>query len=171
MAVTSTGTRLYYVVPELKDTSADLTRWTPAECGEILEPGDITGPTISRSEINVTSHTTPQRSSDYLPGRTDFGTCTFTIFYNPDDESHNYLIDAQIDQDNYDDSEIFIIRHRLRRGEPAVGTIRFKAWIQNNNHAFPVDGAQSLDLTLRIIEAPVRVRPDSAWQGTPNLHS
>ncbi|MFD1913801.1 phage tail tube protein [Halodurantibacterium flavum] len=106
----------------------------------LIGPGDFELPAGEVDEIEATSHDSPNRTKEFIPGLTDNGTMTVPVDYIPGN-----------DQD-------VLLRELRRTGEliqleitPAGGTPElWAAWVKSYGRSAPVNGKATATIGFRI---------------------
>ena len=113
---------------------------------------DITGPQLSTDTDEITNHSSPDFTEEFIATVKRTGTITFPLVFNPDDQSHSDLYDAWSDrsQDQYH------IRYPDDTGDAGAGASwEFNAYCVGFSMTTPVAGHLAADITLRPASAPV----------------
>lgn len=66
-------------------------KWDPAggtDYSAVGQVQDISGPTLTRGDVDVSDHDSADGYREYLPGLADGGNVTFTIGFDPEDADH-----------------------------------------------------------------------------------
>lgn len=118
---------------------------TPTEVfATIGEATNISGPSLDRNVIDVTSHDSPDRYMEYVGGLIDTGEVTFTVNWDP-------AIHVSLISDFQDPTPR---NYRIVLASPPGGTWDFAAFITGMSHEYPHDDKMSADFTFKISGAP-----------------
>ena len=114
----------------------------------ILEVKDITGPSYTREEVEVTHQESPLNSREYIPGLLVPGEVTFEINFLPDDETQQAILqDLNVDKT----IQSFSILWASDRGTPVTAvTQAFTGFVTSFEPSAPLDGVLSGSLTIKI---------------------
>jgi predicted secreted protein len=112
---------------------------------DVANVTDISGPGMSKSEIDVTAHDSPDKFKEFIGGVRDGGSVTFDLNWDPSEVTHQSLLD-----DYYDDEQPrdYMITH-------ADGAITdFAGIVTGWSSEDPVDGEISASVTIKISGKP-----------------
>lgn len=112
--------------------------------GTIAEVGDIKGPELSRDDIDVTSHDSPDDFEEFINGIKKSGNVTFKCFFVGSDPSHSGLWGLY----SSGDSDGFTITTPV-----SADVLSFDAIVTGIGPDFPVNGVVSADVTLKVTGA------------------
>lgn len=111
----------------------------------IGEATSISGPGLSRTTIDVTSHDSVNRFMEYVGGLIDPGEVTFEVNWDP--AIHTALIP--------DFQDPLPRGYRILFPTPPGGQFDFAAFITEMSHEFPHDDKMSADFTFKISGEPI----------------
>lgn len=115
--------------------------------GEVF---DISGPGLSREEIEVTHHTSANRWREFIKGLKDAGEVTFSINYIPTNSTHaaaTGILDDFADDTVIDTWSIVF-------PDSGATTWSFPAFLTSFEPAMPIDDRLTADVTLKISGQP-----------------
>ena len=120
---------------------------TPTEVFTLIpEIRQITGPSMSAEQIDVTSHDTPGGFRDKIQGLKDWGTLTCEMLWVPNNVQHLQL---------FNDYVAGTIRHyTLTVPDADETTLNFSGFVGNNPTSIPFDGALTKSVEIIIVGSP-----------------
>jgi predicted secreted protein len=120
---------------------------TPTEGFTLIpEIRNISGPTMSAEQIDVTSHDTPGGFRDKIQGLKDWGVLNCEMLWVPSDPKHLQL---------FDDYVAGTVRnYQLTVPDAVATTLNFAAFIGNNPTQIPFDGALTKNVEFVIVGSP-----------------
>lgn len=121
----------------------------PETFGVIGEATNISGPSMSRETIDVTSHDSPEKFMEFVGSLIDPGEVTFTVNWDP--AIHIPLKD--------DLKDPLPRNYRIVLPTPPGGEWRFPAIATGMEHEYPHDDKMSADFTFKISGEPIFVEP------------
>lgn len=116
-----------------------------ATIGQII---DITGPSIERNPIDVTTRDSASYYREFIKGFKDLGELTFNVVFDGDLASHGTAA-AGLLSDFADDDTIPAWRMQF-----PGGTILFDGFLTGAEMAEPLDDALTADVTAKLTGAP-----------------
>jgi predicted secreted protein len=126
--------------------------WDPAggsSFTEIAQVRAITPPSISRSEIDVTTHDSPNGWMEYLPGLKDGGEVSFEIIFDPSLGTHDAITGLLSDFD--DDT---IASWRIIFPNTANTTWIALGFLTGFEVDAPTDDALTASITIKVTGKP-----------------
>jgi predicted secreted protein len=120
---------------------------TPTEVFTLIpEIRNISGPTMSAEQIDVTSHDTPGGFRDKIQGLKDWGVLNCEMLWVPSDTQHRQL---------FDDYVAGTVRnYQLTVPDTAMTTLNFAGFVGNNPTQIPFDGALTKNVEIVIVGSP-----------------
>lgn len=115
---------------------------------------DITGPNVSRSTIDVTSHSSPNNFKQYLTTRWEGGDISFDLLLDPQDAVHRRLVDKLGSGGAADAVDTFIIRFPAAPNKAKWATWEFEGFLSGLPLNLPVEDAVMASVTLQMTGAP-----------------
>lgn len=106
---------------------------------------DISGPDMSKTEIDVTAHDSPDKFMEFLGGLRDGGSVTFDINWNPAETTHTPLLS---DFEDDDDPRDYMITY------PDTSTTEFTGIVTGWSPSAPVDGKLTASVTIKVSGKP-----------------
>lgn len=113
---------------------------------------DITGPQLSTDTVEITNHSSPDYTEEFIATIKRTGEISFPLVFNPGDSSHAALFDAWGDRTKDDYVMTFPDADGIA-GQGAEWT--FSAYCTGFSNSAPVNGHLAADITLRPSGAPV----------------
>lgn len=113
----------------------------------IGEATNLSGPSMTRETIDVTSHDSPNGYMEFVGGLKDGGQFSFDVNYDP--AIHNIL------QDDLDDA--LPRNYRLVLPTPPGGQFDFKAFLTGMQFAFAHNDKMTASLTFKVAGKPTLV--------------
>lgn len=128
--------------------------WDKAADGNYEQIGqvkDISGPSTSRSTIEVTAHDSPDGWREFVGGLKDGGEVTFAISFDAELPIHSDLLT------DYDNNGCKPSKWRLSLSTCGVqaATWEFGGFLTAYAPGAPVDGSNTADLTVKVTGKPV----------------
>ena len=120
----------------------------------------IRGPTGQTEQIDVTSHSSPSGSKEFIAGPRDYGTLTFTINFNPSDNTHKdrdglAVTTTETDGLLYQFRTGTTYHYRLQFPQTSPDTQwEFDGFVQGFEVNLPVDDAMTADVTIKVSGVP-----------------
>jgi len=115
----------------------------------LAQVGDISGPSLGASNVEVTNHSSTGNYREYVPTFLEPGELTATLFYDPADATHDPSTGILADY------EARTLRNfQLVFTDDASTTWAFSAYVTGFSINAPVDGALTADLTLMLTGQP-----------------
>lgn len=116
--------------------------------GQIM---DITGPQLSTDTDEITNHSSPDHTEEFIATIKRTGEITFPLVFNPGDASHAALYDEWLNRSLSD----YVMTFPDSDGIADAGAQwSFTAYCTGFGNAAPVTGHLSADVTLRPSGAP-----------------
>lgn len=106
---------------------------------------DISGPDMTKNEIDVTAHDSPDKFMEFLGGLRDGGSVTFDINWDPAETTQQPLL-ADFEDD--DDPRDYMITY------PDTSTTEFSAVVTGWSTSAPVDGKLTASVTMKVSGKP-----------------
>lgn len=126
----------------------------------IADVRSIRGPTGANEPLDVTSHSSPSGSKEFIAGPRDYGTMTFTINFNPNNNTHKDFDGIAATPDTAD-GILYMFRtggtyHWQLLFVPASPDVQwdFDGFVQGVEVNLPVDDAMTADVTVKISGVP-----------------
>lgn len=119
----------------------------------VAEVTDIGGPGMSREDIDMTHHQSPNRWREFAKGLKDGGEVTFTINYIPTNATHNVATGVLADFAN----DTTVDTWSLVFPDGGATTWSFPGFITDFEPAAPIDDKLAADITIKISGAPTLV--------------
>jgi hypothetical protein len=110
----------------------------------IAEVGDIDGPEYSTDEIDVTSHDSPGRGEEVIPGLKRWGAVSFPMNSVPDDPGQQDLWVAW--EDGTTDTYVITRTDGIQEG--------FEGFVRNIGRAAGVTDRNLMNVEIRVAQAP-----------------
>lgn len=115
----------------------------------VAQVGDISGPSLSASQTEVTNHSSAGNYREFVPTFLEPGELTASIFYDPADATHDPSTGILADY------EARTLRNwQLVFTDTGTTTWAFAAYVTGFSISAPVDGALTADLTLMLTGQP-----------------
>lgn len=116
--------------------------------GQIM---DITGPQLSTDTDEITNHSSPDQTEEFIATIKRTGEVSFPLVFNPDAAAHAALFAAWDDRTKDD----YIMNYPDSAGVAGGGASWiFSAYCTGFSMAAPVTGHLSADVTLRVTGSP-----------------
>ncbi|OII64589.1 hypothetical protein BJP40_19815 [Streptomyces sp. CC53] len=109
---------------------------------------NLSGPSRSRTMIDVSAHDSANKYREYVKGMKDGGEVTATINYRPGETTHQAL-DADFEEDDLRDYQLVMLP-----GDPDEHTWDFTAGISEISDEFPLDDKMAREVTFKISGKP-----------------
>jgi len=122
---------------------------TPEVFSRIPEVGDIKAPKGTAEEIDVSSH--DSAAKEFLLGLSDGGECSFPINFIPGDTAQQALYDASKSK--------ALVNFQIKDDDVPSMTLAFAARVKEFPFVFPVSGAVTTDVVLRVSGDPILTVP------------
>jgi len=116
--------------------------------GQIM---DITGPQLSTDTDEITNHSSPDHTEEFIATIKRTGEITFPLVFNPGDEAHMALFTAWQNR-SLDDYVMTFPDEEGNTGEGASWS--FNAYCTGFSNSAPVTGHLAADITLRPSGSP-----------------
>lgn len=111
---------------------------------------DIQGPNITRADVDVTDHDSPDGYREYLPGLADGGTVTFIIGFDNANVEHTTNLLANLEDDQCT-MATWQLTLNVCNGT-AVWT--WSGYVNNYNPSAPVEGENTAALSIKVSGKP-----------------
>jgi len=112
---------------------------------------DITGPQLSTDTDEITNHSSPDNTEEFIATIKRTGEVTFPLVFNPEATAHAALFTAWEDR-TLDD---YIMTYPDETGTASAGASwDFTAYCTGFSMSAPVDGHLAADITLRVTGSP-----------------
>ncbi len=116
--------------------------------GQIM---DITGPQLTTDTDEITNHSSPDHTEEFIATIKRTGTVTFPLVFNPGDASHAALFTAWDDR-SLDD---YVMTYPDADGNVDAGAEwDFQAYCTGFSESAPVAGHLAAEITLKVTGAP-----------------
>ena len=116
--------------------------------GQIM---DITGPQLSTDTDEITNHSSPDFTEEFIATVKRVGEVTFPLVFDPDNAGHSALFTAWDDRTR----DFYIITYPDETGTAGAGASwDFYAYCTGFSMTAPVAGHLAADITLRVAAAP-----------------
>lgn len=116
--------------------------------GQIM---DITGPQLSTDTDEITSHSSPDFTEEFIATVKRTGTITFALVFDPDNNGHAALFTAWDDRTK----DFYVMTYPDETGAAEAGASwDFYAYCTGFSMTAPVTGHLAADVTLRVTGAP-----------------
>ena len=116
--------------------------------GQIM---DITGPQLSTDTDEITNHSSPDHTEEFIATIKRVGEITFALVFDPDNSGHVALQAAWSDRS----ADSYVMTYPDDAGNTGAGASwSFDAYCTGFSMAAPVTGHLSADVTLRAASAP-----------------
>lgn len=116
---------------------------------------DITGPGITRGDIDVSDHDSANNYREFLPGLADGGNVTFSLGFDPANAQHIQTagtgLMVSVEQDGCIIPSWTIVNDTCA----GTATLTFDAYVNGYTFNFPVEGEITGDLSLKVTGRPV----------------
>lgn len=113
---------------------------------------DISGPALSTDTDEITNHSSPEHTEEFIATIKRTGEISFPLVFNPGDAAHADLYQSWFDRTKDD----YIMTFPDSDGNAGAGAEwAFSAYCTGFGNAAPVTGHLSADITLRPSGAPV----------------
>ena len=113
---------------------------------------DITGPQLSTDTDEITNHSSPDFTEEFIATVKRTGTVTFPLVFNPEDSAHAALFAAWEDRTQ----DAYVMAYPDDTGTAEAGASwNFNAYCTGFSMTAPVAGHLAADVTLRVTGAPV----------------
>lgn len=119
----------------------------------VAEVNDISGPGLSRDNIEVTHHQSANRWREFIKGLKDGGEVTFSVNYIPTNATHNVAAGMLGDFSN----ETTVDTWSLVFPDTGATTWSFPGFITSWEPAEPIDDKLSADVTIKVSGQPTLV--------------
>jgi len=135
-----------------------LLKWDPAGGTAYVAIGqvkDISGPDISRGDIDVTDHDSTLGWREFLPGLPDGGSLSFTIGFDPGNAAHGTAAGTGLIGDFDRDGctmPAFEMTLNLCTG---TGVWTFDGYPNSMSFAASIEGENTADLSIKITGKPL----------------
>jgi len=117
----------------------------------IVDVKSITGPTLTRDIIDVTSHSSSSGFREFINGLKDGGTVTFDINFDPVEATHKNAAGGLLESYVSGDVESW----KIIFPDPALTEWTFSGVIQDFQTSMGIDDALSASVTVKVTGAPV----------------
>lgn len=115
------------------------------------EVSSINGPTQETNVVDVTSHSTSDPYRRKFPTLLTMGKLSFTIFYNPDDSTHDAVTGLKADWRGR------VVRDwQLLNPGGTTGT-QCSGFVSQMSEAYPVDGVMTSNVTIDLTGPPTDI--------------
>ena len=112
---------------------------------------DITGPQLSTDTDEITNHSSPDNTEEFIATIKRTGTIDFPLVFNPDDAAHSAMFTAWKNRTR----DLYDLTYPDETGTAGQGANwQFDAYVVGFSMAAPVDGHLSADVSLRVAAAP-----------------
>lgn len=113
---------------------------------------DIAGPALTTDTDEITNHSSPEHTEEFIATIKRTGEVTFPLVFNPSDAGHDLLY-AEWKNRSLSD---YVMTYPDETGTAGAGDgWAFSAYCTGFSMAAPVGGHLSADITLRVTGAPV----------------
>ncbi len=117
--------------------------------GQIM---DITGPQLSTDTDEITNHSSPEHTEEFIATIKRTGEISFPLVFNPGDAEHADLYQSWFDRSK----DAYVMTFPDEDGNAGMGASwSFNAYCTGFSNAAPVTGHLAADITLRPSGAPV----------------
>lgn len=116
----------------------------------VAEVNDITPPSLSRDDIEVTHHQSPSRWREFIKGLKDAGEFSMSINYIPSNSTHNASTGLLADFAN----DTTIDTWTLVFPDTAATTWSFPGYVKGFSPSAPIDDKLSADVTMKVAGQP-----------------
>ena len=120
-------------------------RWGEASWTDIAEIVTITGPSMSRDTIDVTSLSSTGGYRQWIPGFRDGGTVVLAMIFRRDNFD---TMKADFESDSLQNYEILI-------NDAESTSLEFEGFVTEMPLTIPADAAVTMDVTIKITSEPV----------------
>jgi hypothetical protein len=126
--------------------------------------GDITGPSNTMAEIDVTSHSTGVPIKQTIPGLIDLGDLAFPCFWNPADPTQNINSPFGIE---YLFLNRVVTKWQLIMTDPTRRTRQFYGFVKTMGEDYKISGVCTRNIAIRItspmkdVPSPIALNPSS----------
>lgn len=147
MKRTAFGTILQYTDPDFVFDEEE-----PDELGAVVihYVADITGPEVSVEAVDVTTHDSPDRFNESLPGMADGGEVAFDLMFDPDTDGHERIL-ALVAQRSLIEFALIL--------PGASGQFEFTGFFTKAGPTFPVKDALKASASIKVSGKPVFTPP------------
>lgn len=125
---------------------------SPTNFAAIAQVGDITGPTMTAGTYDSTSHDTTGGYKTFITGLKDAGEVGFKLFFDPAAATHKDATGGLVDA--YKNNLVNYWKIAMGNVSPAANWT-FRGVITKIDFAYPVDGPQTAQVTIKISGASV----------------
>ena len=120
---------------------------------------DIAGPALATDTDEITNHSSPEHTEEFIATIKRTGEVTFPLVFNGEDSGHQLLYEAWRDRSK----DAYVMTYPDEDGIAGAGDgWAFSAYCTGFSMAAPVGGHLSADVTLRISGAPVPTWAESS---------
>lgn len=113
---------------------------------------DIAGPALSTDTDEITNHSSPDHTEEFIATIKRTGEVTFPLVFNPGDAAHDALYDEWRDRSK----SPYVMTYPDETGEAGAGDgWGFDAYCTGFAMTAPVGGHLAADVTLKVSGAPV----------------
>lgn len=113
---------------------------------------DIEGPNMSRENIDVTTHDSPQGFREFIPSLRDGGEVTFDIEYDPSLVTHGDTPEGLLGMFKTDNVPNWQLIFPIEGSYGFYG-FAFTGYVSNFSSAEPVDGSVKASITIKVAGA------------------
>lgn len=113
---------------------------------------DITGPQLATDTDEITNHSSPDNTEEFIATIKRTGTISFPLVFNPEDSAHSALFTAWDDRSK----DSYVMTYPDDTGTAEAGASwTFDAYCVGFSMSAPVNGHLAADVSLRVTGSPV----------------
>lgn len=112
---------------------------------------DISGPALSTDTFEVTNHSSPDNTEEFIATIKRTGEVSFPLVFAPEDTAHAALFAAWEDRSK----DAYVLTYPDETGDAGAGASwSFDAYCTGFSLTAPVNGALAADITLKVSGSP-----------------